>query len=33
MTTKWTVHTAGTESIQNANRIMNGKPEFEKPVA
>jgi hypothetical protein len=32
MTTKWTVQTAGKESIQNANRIMIGKPELVKPV-
>jgi hypothetical protein len=32
MPKKWTVHTAGTESIQNANRIMIGKPELEKSV-
>jgi hypothetical protein len=32
MTTKWMVHTAGTESTQNAKRVMTGKPKLEKPV-
>jgi len=32
MTTKWTVHTTGTESTQNVNGSGIGKPELEKPV-
>jgi hypothetical protein len=29
---KWTGHTAGMGSIQNAYRILVGKPDLKKPV-